>query len=104
MANEEEKKGVVGAPAPAGLGKKQKENASLASDLSDDNPLESQEGVGDTEAYTNPKYGDAVEVNSYDEDGKLKSSEVFERGKKHLVSSELAESDLFLSPEEYENL
>ncbi len=100
MADEEKNdKGVAQAPAPRGLGKKQKEEAQLAGSEElqrDAGPLQGQEGVGTVEAYTNPRLGDAVELNYYDEDGNITSTQTFKRGKLHLVTEELANSDLFV--------
>jgi hypothetical protein len=108
MADEQkntEDKGLAQAPAPRGLGKKQKEEVQLASTddlLKGADPLEGQEGVGNVKVYTNPALGDAVELNSYDENGNVTSSQTFKRGKLHLVTEELANSDLFVRADDNE--
>jgi hypothetical protein len=103
--NEQKDKGVAQAPAPRGLGKRQKEEVQLASRndfLRGADPLQDKEGVGDVRAYTNPALGDGVELNSYDEDGNVTSSQFFAKGKVHLVTAELADSELFVRADEKE--
>lgn len=105
MAKDDDK-GLAKAPAPQGLGQKQQEEAKLAStnDLlrGADNPLEEGEGVGTVRAYVNPEMGDAVELNTYDDDGNVSNTQTFKRGKVHLVTEELANSPLFIRADDKE--
>jgi hypothetical protein len=85
-------------PAPRGVGRKQKEDVEVAKDkevrLGD--ALDSAEGVGERRVLVNPALRGNVEFNKFDSEGNLEASEVFEAGKVHMVSAELADSDYFV--------
>jgi esterase/lipase superfamily enzyme len=89
-------------PAPRATGRKQKEQVEVADnkDVLLKDALDSQEGVGERRVLVNPALRGDVEFNKFDENGNLEASEVFEAGKVHLVSAELADSDYFVDAPE----